>query len=82
MKELSNYVINYETLLIIPYIEDDNKKIIKSKVFELDEEFIVNKSPFEIVSDSCLFFGSSFEGRRQGTINLISCEIFGFLIKI
>lgn len=75
MKELSSYIINCETLLIIPYIEDENKKVIKSKFFEIDDEFIVNMSPFDIITDSCLFFGSSFDGRREGTRNLINCEI-------
>ena len=75
MKELSSYIINYETLLIIPYIEDEKKKVIKSKIFEVDDEFIVAKNPFDIISDSCLFFGSSFDGRREGTKNLINCEI-------
>ena len=69
MKTLKNYIINYETLLIIPF-EDD-----KSKVFEVDEELIVNMKPFDIIKNSCLFFGSSYEGRREGTSSLLKCNI-------
>ena len=65
MKTLNNYIINYETLLIIPY--EDNK----SKIFEVDEELIVNMKPFDIIKNSCLFFGSSYEGRREGTSSLL-----------
>ncbi|MEE3343499.1 MAG: competence protein ComK [Bacilli bacterium] len=69
MKELNNYIINLETLLLIPV---DDKK---TKVFEVDEEFIVKKSMMDIIKDSCLFFGSSFEGRKEGTKSLLKCGI-------
>lgn len=71
MKELDNYIINYETLLIIPCEEDDRKV----KVYELDDEFIVCSDVLNIVKSSCLYFGSSFEGRKQGTKNMLNCEI-------
>ena len=69
MKELDDYIINCETLIIMPY--DDNK----SRVYEYDEEFIVKKNVTSIVRDSCLYFGSSLAGRREGTKALINCEI-------
>ena len=69
MKEINNYIVNLETLLLIPV---DDKK---TKVFEMDEEFIVKKNIMEIIKDSCLFFGSSFEGRKEGTKALLKCSI-------
>ena len=69
MKEINNYIVNMETLLLIPV---DNKK---TKVFELDEEFIVKKNIMEIIENSCLFFGSSYEGRKEGTKALLKCWI-------
>ena len=69
MKELDTYIVNFETLLLIPV--DDNK----TKVFEVDEEFIVGKKINDIIEDSCLFFGSSYEGRRDGTKALLNCGI-------
>ena len=54
---LDSYEINNETLLIVPYDYG------KSKVYEYDDEFIVNMIPLTIVKNSCMFFGSSFDGR-------------------
>ena len=69
MKEINNYIVNVETLILIPV---DNKK---TKVFEFDDEFIVNKGIMDIIKDSCLFFGSSYDGRREGTKALLKCSI-------
>ena len=69
MNELDNYEINSDTLVILP-IEKN-----KSKVYEVEGEFIVNKSSLKIIEDSCLFFGSSYEGRKEGTKSLIGIEM-------
>lgn len=68
MSELDDYIINYETLLIMPI----NGK--KTKVYEVDDSFIVNEDCLSIVKNSCLYFGSSLEGRKIGAKNLLSCE--------
>lgn len=69
MKELDEYIINCETLLILPF--DYNKSI----VHEIDNSYIVNKKTFDIINDSCLFFGNTFNGKCLGTTNLIDCKI-------
>lgn len=66
---MSNYEINVETLAIIPYGYG------KSKVYEYDREFIVNDIPGNIISDSCLFFGSSIEGRREAVKNILGVDM-------
>ena len=43
---LENYEINDETLAIVPY------DFGKSKVYEYDEEFIVNMIPLTIIKNS------------------------------
>ena len=58
---LKNYEINNETLAIIPI----SNKI--SKVIEEEEEFLISKKTFEIIDESCKFFGSSYKGRYEGT---------------
>lgn len=58
---LKNYEINSETLAIIPV----SNKI--SKVIEENEEFLISKKTFEIIDNSCKFFGSSYKGRYEGT---------------
>ena len=59
------YEINYDTQLILPLGE------FKSKVIEHDDEYIVNSSVQEILEHSCEYFGSSFEGRKDGTRKMI-----------
>ncbi len=66
---LNSYEINSETLLIIPLGKS------KSKVYEIDGEYIVNLSPLTIIKDSCLYFGSSYEGRREGTRTLLEVDM-------
>lgn len=69
VQELDSYIINCETLLIVPC---DKNKV---HVYEIDNEFIVNTNSLKIIESSCLFFGCSLEGRKQGTKNLIDCEM-------
>ena len=69
MEELENYEINVDTLVILPIGKS------KSKVYEYGGEFIVKKSSLRIIEDSCLFFGSSYEGRKEGTKALIGIEM-------
>lgn len=66
---LDSYEINNETLLIVPYDYG------KSKVYEYDDEFIVNMIPLTIVKNSCMFFGSSFDGRRLASKNIIGVDM-------
>lgn len=62
---MEEYEINLETLAIVPFKED------KSKVYESDKVFIVNKSVNKIMDSSCEYFGSSLNGRQKGTSKLI-----------
>ena len=62
---MNEYEINIETLAIVPFTSH------KSKVYENDKVFIVNKSVNKIMDASCEFFGSSLEGRQKGTSKLI-----------
>lgn len=62
--DMNEYEINAQTLAIIPIGEE------KSKVIEVNGDFIINASPIKIVDDSCKFFGSSYEGRFSGTKTL------------
>lgn len=67
--ELDNYQINVDTLAIIPIGKN------KSKVYEGKDVLIVNQSSFKIISESCLFFGSSYEGRRHAVRNLLGVDM-------
>jgi len=61
---LKDYEINSDTLALI-FAGN------KTRVYENNRVFLVDKLPNKIVSDSCSFFGSSLAGRQEGTNNLI-----------
>lgn len=62
---LDSYTINDKTLAIVPI----SRK--KSKVYENQNIIIVNKSTNKIISENCEYFGSSYAGRKKGTMELI-----------
>lgn len=62
---MNDYEINRDTLAIMPL--DD----YKSKVIEKNKTFVVEKTPMGIIDNSCRFFGSSYQGRFEGTKRLI-----------
>lgn len=62
---IEKYKINTETLAIIPI----SKK--KSKIYESDSVFVVNTNAKKIISENCEYFGSSYAGRKKGTMELI-----------
>ena len=59
-----DYEINTATLAIVPIDEKT------SKVYEEEEEYIINKSSNAIIKENCEFYGSSYEGRCIGTKSL------------
>ncbi len=61
---MSDYEVNTETLALISLND-------KTKVYEKNRTFMVNKNANQIIEDSCSFFGSSLSGRQKGTTNLI-----------
>lgn len=61
----NEYEISLETIAIIPM----GKKF--AKIYEIGETFIIEKTPMEIIEDSCKYFGSSYVGRHEGTKSLI-----------
>jgi len=63
---MDNYEINASTLCIVPI---DDKK---SCVYEYDNKYIVNMSVIKIIERSCLFFGSTFLGRKEASCNLLN----------
>ena len=62
---MESYEINKRTVALIPKGND------KTIVYELDDSFVVDCTPYEIMEESCEYFGSSFQGRITGTAKLI-----------
>ena len=60
-----NYEINQGTLAIVPL------KNGRCKIIEDDCEYLFNCTTFEILDHSCKYFGSSYNGRREGSKDLL-----------
>ena len=58
---MDSYEINKDTYAVMS-INDG-----VSKVLEKDDEYFVNKNSYEVMEDSCSYYGSSCEGRIKGT---------------
>lgn len=66
MEKLESYFINRGTCAVIPI----DKEV--SEVIELDCNYIVNKSSKQIIDDSCRYFGSSYQGRFDGSKRILN----------
>ena len=62
------YEISKGTLAILP-----NEKN-SSVVYEDDDRYIIKQTPFEIMEDSCKYFGSTYEGRKDGAREMLGAE--------
>ena len=62
------YEISKGTLAIVPNEGE------KSLVYEDGERYIIDQTPFDIMEESCLYFGSSYEGRKKGAKNILGAE--------
>lgn len=60
-----DYDINRDTVMIIPI----NDK--KSRVIETNGDYIVDDNAYSIMERSCLYFGSSYEGRLLSSKNIL-----------
>lgn len=65
---IEEYEINEDTQAIIPINEH------QSRVYEKEEEYIVNMPSNKIISYNCSFYGSSYNGRCEGTKSLIGIK--------
>lgn len=61
MVYMDSYEINKETCAVVSL--DDNI----TKILENDDEYFVNKNSYEVMEDSCEYYGSSCDGRIKGT---------------
>lgn len=65
---IKDYIINNKTIAIIG-VDSRN-----SKVIEDNGEIIVNENCFEIIENSCLYYGSSYNGRLEASSKIIKCS--------
>ena len=63
-----NYEVNKGTLAIVPNNEES------SLVYEDEERYIIKEKPFKIMEDSCKYFGSSYNGRKESAKSILGAE--------
>lgn len=61
----NTYTINKKTLAIIPISERS------SKIYEENNVIIVPKTTQKLIEENCIYYGSSYSGRKKGTVDLI-----------
>ena len=66
MEKLESYYINRGTCAVVPIDKD------VSEVIELECTYIVNKSSKQIIDESCKYFGSSYQGRFDGSKEILN----------
>lgn len=64
---IEEYEVNPYTMLILPVLYGSK---IYSQVIEYEDEFLSPYKPIDIIKKSCQYFGSSYEGRKDGTRQL------------
>jgi len=62
------YEISKGTLAIVP---NENES---SVVYEDDQTYIIDQIPFSIMEESCKYFGSTYEGRKNGAREILGAE--------
>lgn len=63
-----NYEISRGTLAIVP---NENES---SLVYEDEERYLIKDTPFHIMEESCKYFGSTYEGRKNGAKDILGAE--------
>ncbi|EUJ22845.1 competence transcription factor [Listeria grandensis FSL F6-0971] len=58
------YEVNPHTMIILPL---KTKSGVQSEIFELNDHRISSFTPLFLIKTSCQYFGSSYEGRKEGT---------------
>lgn len=65
---IEEYEINTSTMVVKPLLYGQK---VFSKIFELEEDVISPFKPIDIIKESCVCFGSTFEGRKTATRKLL-----------
>lgn len=63
---MNEYEINELTIAVIPI--NYNQTLIK----EYDNEYVIDKTAYEIMEDSCEYYGSSYKGRLSAAKKMLN----------
>ena len=68
LKQIEEYEVNPFTMFIKPIVYGSK---IYSEIFEVEDEFLSPFKPLDIIRSSCEYYGCDYEGRRNGTKQLV-----------
>ena len=60
--------INPWTLAIVP------NETTNSLVYEDEERYLIEEKPFQIMEESCKYFGSTYDGRKNSARDILGAE--------
>lgn len=66
--DIDSYEINKETCAVLNL----NNEV--SQIIESNQEYLLPKKTFEVMEDSCAYYGSSYDGRIKGTKMILGCN--------
>ena len=64
----NKYEFNRGTLAVLPNGKDS------SLIYEDESRYIIEDTPMAIMEDSCKYFGSSYDGRKNGAKDILGAE--------
>lgn len=67
-KMIMKYEISKGTLAVVP------NEYNSSLIYEDENRYIIEESPYNIMDDSCKYFGSTYEGRKNGAKEILGAE--------
>ena len=65
---IMKYEVNKGTLAVLPNDEDS------SLVYEDENRYLIHEKAYKIMDDSCKYFGSTYEGRKNGSKEILGAE--------
>lgn len=68
LKQIEEYEVNPFTMFVKPIAYGSK---IYSEIFEVEDEFLSPFKPLDIIKNSCEYYGSDYDGRRNGTKQLV-----------
>mgnify|MGYP003398408182 CR=1 FL=1 len=63
---MKEYEINEDTMAIIPI------NYYQTLVKEVDNDYIIDKKAYEVMEDSCEYYGSTYKGRLEATKKILN----------
>ena len=65
---MKKYEINKETFAVV------GKEDEKTRIIEKNEEYLIDSGAYQIMDESCCYYGSSYYGRLKAAKKMLNCS--------